>query len=106
MGGSGSGGSWEPTPLRDPCGTLAFRAQVNSPQPGALSQLQPGTILLLQVALPAQTSVVVWHNGIQVGALTGAKVASLINCLRNGYAFEAVVTSTVGGLCAVDVRPA
>lgn len=105
MGGSGSSGGWNPTPPRDPCGTLAFRAQINSPQPAALTQLQAGAKLILQLALPAQTSVIAWHNGIQVGALTGVKVASLINCLCNGYGFEAEVVTISGGLCAVDVKP-
>lgn len=104
MGGSGSRG-WSPSPPQDPCGTLAFRATLNSPQPAALASLAVGTLLTVSIAPPPQTAVYLSHGGQVVGSLTGPKISSLINCIQNGYQFEAEVFSVNGGLCSVDVRP-
>lgn len=105
MGGSGSSNRWTPTPPRDPCATLVFRAQINSPQPAAIASVTAGAILLIQLAPAPQTSVLALHQGQPIGSITGSRVTSLINCLRNGYLFEAEVVSIVGGSCTVDVRP-
>jgi hypothetical protein len=104
MGGSGSRG-WSPTPPRDPCDTLAFRSQLNSPQPALIAQLAIGTVLTVQLAPPPQSAVHALHGNQAVGSITGSSLAGLINCLRNGYAFEAKVVAIAGGLCTVDVRP-
>lgn len=104
MGGSGST-SWTPTPPRDPCGTLSFRAVINSPQPPIIRQLQVGDVLEVKLQTHPQIAVIVEHQGSVAGALTGTKVNSLINCLQNGYEFEAEVHSLSGGNCTVDVRP-
>lgn len=105
MGGSGSSSRWTPTPPRDPCATLAFRAQINSPQPASLASVTVGQILLIQLAPAPQTSVLVLHLGQPIGSITGSRVTSLINCLLNGYLFESEVVSVLGGSCTVDVRP-
>jgi len=104
MGGSGSSG-WEPTPPRDPCGTLSFRASLNSPQPAVVALLTVGHVLSIGMAPAPQHAVQVSHGMSVAGTLTGPKISSLINCLLNGYCFEAEVVSISGGHCVVDVRP-
>jgi hypothetical protein len=104
MGGSGSGG-WTPTPASNPCHTLSFRSAVNSPQPPLLAKLKVGSVLKVRLQTSPQTAVVLEHKAKTVGALTGPKVARLINCLQNGYTFEAEVLSVAGGECEVEVRP-
>jgi hypothetical protein len=103
MGGSGSGG-WTPTPPQSSCATLAFRASLNSPQPAVLAQLTVGTILTVALAASPQQAVYALLNGAPAGSLTGPRITSLINCLQNGFRFEAEVMSIHGGNCAVDVR--
>lgn len=103
MGGSGSGG-WTPTPPKSSCEKIAFRANVNSPQPGALANLQVGHVLNVKLQTVPTTAVVVEHAGVTVGALTGASVNELVNCLQNGYTYTASVVSLTGGNCTVDVR--
>jgi hypothetical protein len=105
MGGSGPGG-WTPPPVVNPCTTLSFRSAVNSPKPAALKGIKEGTVLIVELQSIPTTAVVVKHKAIEVGALTGAKIASLINCLQNGYRFKADVVSITGGNCQVEVRPA
>lgn len=104
MSGSGARG-WSPTPPQDSCGTLSFRATLNSPQAAVLAQLTVGAVLTVSIAPPPQPAVYLSHGGQVAGSLTGQKIISLINCVQNGYQFEAEVVSIVGGQCIVDVRP-
>ncbi len=104
MGGSGSGG-WSPSPPQNPCNTLAFRAPLNSPQPAVLAQLSVGSLLTVSLAPTPQAAVYISYLGQVAGSLTGQKIISLINCIQNGYQFQAEVISIVGGLCTVDVGP-
>ncbi len=103
MGGSGSGG-WTPTPPKNSCEKIAFRANVNSPQPAVLASLQVGHVLNVRLQISPATAVIVEHAGAAVGALTGAAVNELVNCLQNGYTYTASVVSITGGNCTVDVR--
>ncbi len=105
MGGSGTGG-WTPSSPSNPCGELSFRSVVNSPQPAVISRLVVGDVLEVKLQTNPQNAVVVEHQGTVAGALTGTKVNALINCLQNGYTFEAEVISIVGGNCNVEVRAA
>jgi hypothetical protein len=104
MGGSGPR-NWDSPPLRDPCTTLAFRATLNSPQPTVIAMLSTGNILAIFLSVSPQNVVQVLHGSLVAGSLTGSKISSLINCIRNGHTFEAEVHSIAGGQCVVDVRP-
>jgi len=104
MGGSGSGG-WTPTSSSDECATLAFDAQLNSPQAAVLATLAVGEYLSVNLSALPRQAVQVSKNGVVVGALTGTQTPQLINCLQNGYSFKAEVLSVAGGMCAVRVIP-
>ena len=103
---SGSGRGWSPTPPSEPCATLAFRAQLNSPQAALLTQLAVGDVLTVQLAAAPQSAVLAMHGNQAAGSITGPRLTSLINCLRNGYTFVAEILAIAGGQCTVDVRPA
>ena len=105
MSGSGSRG-WAPTPPSSPCGNISFRAVINSPQPAVIAILQPGAILQVKHQTLPTNAVIVEYAGQLVGALTGTKINQLINCLLDGFSFEAEVVEVRGGTCIVDVRSA
>jgi acetamidase/formamidase len=105
MGGSGSS-DWTPSTPSDSCDQLHFTSIVSSPQPAVVSGLKKGDVLNVKFQTAPQTAVLVEHKGAVAGTLTGVKISNLINCLQNGYAFEAEVTSVVGGKCTVEVKPA
>lgn len=105
MGGSGSGG-WTPTVPSNPCERLKFRANVNSPQPTMIAALRLADVLSVSLQTTPSTAVIVSVRGTPVGALTGAKVAELVNCLQNGFQYVATVVSLQGGNCTVEVAHA
>ncbi len=105
MGGSGSGG-YTPVSYSGNCAALTFQAQLNSPQPGVLKDLRPGMILSVELTPLPKQIVQVLHGKLLAGALTGPQSAQLINCLQNGFPFQAEVISVRGGMCTVSVSPA
>jgi hypothetical protein len=104
MGGSGSVG-WTPSVPSDPCDKLSFVAIVNSPQPAVIAKLSQGDLLNVKLQATPQTVVVVEYQGAVAGTLAGVQVTRLINCLQNGYEYNAKVISVVGGKCTIEVGP-
>jgi len=102
MGGSGGGG-WTPTTPSNPCERIKFRTTINSPQPAIVPSLKPGDVLQVMLQTTPMIAVIVLFNGAVVGALVGTQVNGLVNCIQNGYQYEATVFSVAGGNCVVDV---
>jgi hypothetical protein len=82
---------------------LSFQATLNSPQASVLAQLEVGSVLEVGLA-SSGSSVEVRFNGQLAGAVTGTKVAQLINCLNSGFQFRAVVVTLTGGQCVLRVE--
>lgn len=91
-------------PAVDACSTLTFDATVNSPQPGALATLKVGDALDV-VPTHAGQGAAVSHQGNVVGALTGTRVAQVINCMNSGFNYSATVKTLSGGQCIVRIDP-
>ncbi|MFA6441050.1 MAG: hypothetical protein WCV99_01850 [Sterolibacterium sp.] len=68
-----------------------------------MSTLKLQDVLAVRLQTAPTPAVVVELNGIIVGALTGAQLNSLVNCLQNGYTYEATVVAIAGGNCTVQV---
>jgi hypothetical protein len=103
MGGSVSNG-WTPTAPSNPCERIAFRASLNSPQPAVIATLNVGDVLDVALQTVPTTAVITLFNGVIAGALTGTQVNALVNCIQNGFQYNATVVSISGGNCVVDVR--
>jgi hypothetical protein len=103
MGGSGSGG-WAPTAPSNSCERIAFRATLNSPQPAVIATLKVGDVLDVVLQTVPTNAVIAEFNGLLAGALTGTQVNALVNCLQNGYQYNATVVSISGGHCVIAVR--
>jgi hypothetical protein len=102
MGGSGSSGGWAPSAPSNPCDRINFRAVINSPKP-IVNTLKLQDVLDVRLQTLPVLAVVVELRGTVVGALTGAQVNSLVNCLQNGYTYTATVVAIAGGSCTVQV---
>ena len=106
MSGSGSGGGGRTTDKVD-CSTLVLKTHLNSPKAAVLKTLKKGSKLSIQLESHGGKTIVVAKasQGQAAGSITGAGLASLINCLQNGFSFHAVVISLAGGGCEVSVQP-
>jgi hypothetical protein len=82
---------------------LSFQATLNSPQAAVLAQLQIGSVLNV-VLDPSGSSIEVRFNGQLAGAVTGTKVAQLINCINSGFSYRAVVVTLSGGQCVLRIE--
>jgi hypothetical protein len=108
VSGSDSGGpSGFPTggSATDPCESLRLERTLEAPVPGVANLLTGGD--LLQVVLrDEQPPLVVAVD--QAGRDAGGIVPTgrLIECLRQGFRFEAEVTSRNGGAIRIEVRAA
>lgn len=102
MGGSGSSGGWIPSTPSNACDRVNFRAVINSPQP-IVSTLQLQDVLVVSLQMTPTPAVVVSFNGSIAGALTGAQVNTLVNCLQNGFTYDATVVAIAGANCTVQV---
>lgn len=102
MSGSNRGPR-RPPPPPNPCAALVINSTVNSPNAQVLSTLKVGDVLDV-VLLPGGQSVIVQHQGNVVGALTGAHIARLIDCMNSGFLYQAIVQTLNGGQCVVRVE--
>lgn len=102
-GGSGSGGG---SGGDDPC-NLVEATTLNSPDPGVLATLRAGDQLsVILQAGPPRRLVARTKSGDVAGSITGPSMAQIIQCIGDGRAYVAEVTSVRGGLCRIEVRPA
>ena len=102
-GGSGSGAG--PTGS-DPC-AIAQRAPLNSPRPAIVATISIGDILRVELNESGTRPIleVVAKAGL-AGALTHNGHIRLIDCIRQGYRYEAVVVGRTGGAVDLQVQPA
>lgn len=109
MSGSDSGGlSGFPVggSAAGPCESLRLERMLESPVPGVADDLAVGD--LLQVVLredpPPPLVVAVSQSGHDAGGVV--PTGQLIECLRQGFRFEAEVTSHSGAAIQIEVRAA
>jgi hypothetical protein len=103
--GSGGGGGGHSTDKVD-CSTLVLKTHLNSPKAAILKTLRKGSKLSIQLESHGGKPIVIAKasQGQAAGSITGAGLASLIQCLQNGFPFHAVVISVAGGGCEVSVQ--
>lgn len=101
-GSSGGGGNGVPEPQ---CETIGLTTDINSPQADALEGLEPSDVLMLS----EQEGKVVAHridNEALVGSINWIHNHKLIQCMEEGYSYQAVVRSIDDGLVKVYVSVA
>ena len=113
MSGGGGGGSsseqWRVADSRDggeddPC-AITESTVLNSPVPNVIAGLQVGHILSVELETHPRDRVVVKRPSGQVaGAITSTRLVDIIECLRQGTQYEAVVLSVRGGRVDIEIR--
>ena len=102
-GGSGSGAG---PSGGDPC-AITQRAPLNSPRPAIVATIAIGDILQVQLNESGTRPIleVIATTGL-AGALTHNGHIRLIDCIRQGFRYEAVVVGQTGGAVDLQVQPA
>ena len=97
----GTGAS--PDESTDPCDIIE-NTTLNSPDKTVLAMLRAGDAL--NIELREQPRRLLATRGDHVaGSITSANHAHIVQCIRSGRAYTAIVRSIRGGLCHVRIQP-
>lgn len=98
-GGGGGGSDFEP--VKD-CGSISFNTDINSPQEGAIEDLEVAN--RLDVVLNNNIVIVVRQDtGDTIGSVNWSSIARLIECLQDGFEYVAVIRDIQDGLIKVHI---
>ena len=104
MSGSSGGGGFRGQDVEIACEVLGFEAQITSPQPAVVANLEPGEVLDIIVARMRDQVVVQVHRaGELVGGLTGPDAGRLRSCVNEGHRYNATVIRVNAGQVRVRV---
>jgi len=98
IGGGGGGGNDQVT-----CETLIVKTVLNSPNPEVVPHLREGEILSIE--LRGTSLVAMTANGEIAGSITSTMMAKILECIRRGFKYVALVKKISGGHCDVEIRP-
>lgn len=91
-------------PSGDSCADLSFTDDLGSIQSAALANIQPGDICKVQ--LNGSIPEVVNSKGEVCGRIVSLRSMELVECLRKGHPFRAIILNTTAGSCSVIVESA
>lgn len=103
--GGGSGGGGGADGGADKC-AIYETAVLASPVPVVVATISVGDILAVELETSPRDRVVVRTNDGQVaGAITSIRLVDMIECIGDGYVYQAEVKSINGGKVEVEIRP-
>lgn len=101
--GSGSGGGLPDEPTS--C-LFTFQTTLNSPNLGVLASLKVDDVLDVQILSQQPEIIGAVHASLGLaGTITSQQVTRLLNCLRGGFHYDAIVIEIRSPICRVEVRP-
>jgi len=102
-GGGGGGGSYTPPRTKSSsCEELEFSTHLSSPVVEVLKSIEVGDELEITLSASGTACVAIFEGKI-AGSILGANLIQLINCIKAGNRFIAVVTTIDGARCVVTV---
>ena len=88
------------------CASLFFTTALASPVAGVIATLKIGEVLSLKAPTPPSTVVLaVTAAGSTAGSVISPHHAKMVDCMRQGFGYVAIVRSISGGACDVEIRP-
>ena len=99
--GGGGGGGLPTTEEVVNCGNIKIRTQLASPNPTVISSLQKDDVLSIHLAGVQGPLQAVTGSGLAAGTILTAKQVDLINCINQGYSYQALVLGVNGGQCEI-----
>lgn len=102
-----SGGSPSPTPTPTPSCNAVRTAPLNSPQPVVVARLRINDRLYVHLDKSTGRAILQVRDsaGVVAGSLTFLGHLYLIDCIEQGYSYEAVVLSISGGAVQLRIEP-
>jgi hypothetical protein len=102
-----SGSSPTPTPTPTPSCTSIRTAPLNSPQPAVVAGLKLNDRLYVHLDKSTARAILQVRDltGAVAGSLTFLGHLALIDCIEQGYSYEAVVLSISGGAVQLRIEP-
>jgi hypothetical protein len=86
---------------------IVRRDSLTDPDPKVLKTLKKGDVCEVQLDESAgRARIVVVHKGAIVGILFFQGFTRMIECMRGGHDYIAIIQTLKGGWCEVEVRPA
>lgn len=87
-----------------PCSGKQINTQLSSPNADVITTLSVGDIL--SIRLLRGGFILVAMSGTEVaGVIVNKEMLKIIECMKKGFAFEAVVRGVFNGRCAITIRP-
>lgn len=104
-GGGGYGGGFSEG--MDSCEKLVIHTQLSSPVAQVVGQLQVNDVLTVS-SRPGQgtTLVEALYHGQVAGGIAAPQITRLMQCLSEGYQYQATVTAISGGQIKIRVEVA
>src|ERR1035437_6899779 len=91
------------TPVTD-CSSIIEHTILNSPDPKVLSKLKVNDQLQLEAKTDRGPLVAIDSSGNIAGSITSGILAQLLDCIKKGYKFIAIIEEMDGGKCKVEIR--
>ena len=99
------GTAGDPGAADDPC-NITEVTTLNSPVDAVISTLATGATLDVELQDgPPRRLLAKTRAGAIAGTITSAKSSLIIQCMKQGRAFKAIVQEVRGGLCVVEIQP-
>jgi hypothetical protein len=104
MGGTGSGSGIPPSGETSgfDCANVSITTYLNSPNPSVLKKITVGITLTIDLD-PKTGALVAIHKKTIAGSITHSNVVDLIECMNEGYSYQAKVISLDGGSCQIRI---
>lgn len=103
MSGSGGGGYIPPQRTKFDCETSIIRTTVSTIDLIVLNSHNQGDILDVIVDIK-QTLILEDGNGEILGSILHSNTSDIINCIKNGFLYEAVILQIDSPACKVEIR--
>lgn len=102
-----SGRDPDPTPPPTPSCRSSRKAPLNSPQPGVAGNLKVNDRLFVYLDKSSGRAILQVRDasGAVAGSLTFLGHLALIDCIEQGYSYEALVLSISGGAIQLRIDP-
>jgi len=85
------------------CETLMTKTILSSPNPEVIPHLKKSQVL--DIELRGASLIALTADGEIAGSITSSIMARIVECIRQGFEYVAIVENVSGGRCDVEVRP-